>query len=79
MDNFEDGEDQAAHHNQRPVRKALSPPYYYGKRGDNPQTFIATFEQISRANSWDDTVKLSQFPSYLRGFSQQWRMKGMVD
>ena len=71
---MEDEEFQGAPHNQRAVRRALAPPYYYGRRGDNPQTFIATFEMISRANSWDDAMKLQQFGSYLRGFSQQWWM-----
>ena len=60
--------------NLRPVRRALAPSYYYGRRHDDPQTFIASFEQIAEANSWTEAMKLVQFPSYLRGFAQSWML-----
>ena len=74
-ENFdEEDEQQPAARNARPVRRALAPSYYYGRRNDDPQTFIASYEQIAEANSWNETMKLSQFPSYLRGFAQSWML-----
>ena len=75
-EHFDNDGGAGAARNARPVRRALAPPYYYGRRNDNPQTFIAAFDQIANSNSWDDNMKLVQFPSYLRGFAQAW-MQGL--
>ena len=68
----EDIRDEDAQPHLRPVRRAIAPGYYWGKKNDDPQMFIDSFEQIALANSWDDRMKILQLPSHLKGFAQAW-------
>ena len=56
----------------RPIRKAVSPPTYFGRRNDSPQLHLDAFEIAAEANSWGDESKLASFPSTLGGYAMQW-------
>ena len=56
----------------RPVRKAVAPPTYFGRRNDSPQLHLDAFEIAAEANSWGEETRLAFFPSTLGGYAMQW-------
>ena len=55
----------------RPVKNAVAPPTYYGKRNDSPQLHVDAFQIAAEANSWEKDTHLVFFPNTLGGYAMQ--------
>jgi len=58
--------------NPRPVRLPITPKRYNGAKGADPADYLEHFERAAECNSWDGTMRLTQFPAYLTGYAASW-------
>ena len=58
---------QFVRHDTPGVKSQVTPSKFYGEVGEDFESWIKTFERISRANRWRDDRKAEMLPAFLRG------------
>ena len=48
-------------------KSQVTPSKFYGEVGEDFESWIKTFDRISKANRWKDERKAEMLPAYLRG------------
>ncbi|XP_070570959.1 uncharacterized protein [Ptychodera flava] len=51
------------------ARTVVTPSRFYGRLGDDVETFLKEFDRAARANRWTDERKAEILPAYLREFA----------
>jgi hypothetical protein len=56
----------------KPIRVAVTPPYFSGNKDSDPYAFLNSYIRAANSNFWTPGICVRQFPAYLRDKALGW-------